>query len=61
MYDIRTATENYYSFSEPNVSFTWLQTTEQQTIMSSARLKIHLQTHGIPGMVANQMLANTIN
>ena len=46
MYDIRTATENYYSFSEPNVRFTWLQTTEQRAIMSSAGLQIHLQTHG---------------
>ena len=36
----------YYSFSEPNVCFTWLQMTEQQAIMSSARLQIHLQTHG---------------
>ena len=46
MYDIRTATENYYSFSKPNVRFTWLQTTEQRAIMSSARLQTHLQTHG---------------
>ena len=37
---------NYYSFSEPNVCFTWLQMTEQQAIMSSAGLQIHLQTHG---------------
>ena len=36
----------YYSFSEPNVGFTWLQTTEQRAIMSSAGLQIHLQTHG---------------
>ena len=61
MYDIRTATENYYSFSEPNVRFTWLQMTEQRAIMSSAGLQIHLQTHGSPGMVANQMPANRIN
>ena len=33
---------NYYSFNEPNVFFTSLQTTEQRAIMSSARL----QTHG---------------
>ena len=46
MYDICTATENYYSFSKPNVHFTWLQTTEQPMIMSSARLQTHLQTHG---------------
>ena len=46
MYDIRTATENYYSFSEPNVRFTWLQTTEQRTIMSSAGLQTNLQTYG---------------
>ena len=50
MYDIRTATENYYSFSEPNVRFTWLQTTEQRAISilisSSAWLQTHLQTHG---------------
>ena len=46
MYDIPTATENYYSFREPNVRFTWLQTTEQRAIMSSAGLQIHLQTHG---------------
>ena len=26
--------------------FTWLQTTEQRAIMSSAGLQIHLQTHG---------------
>ena len=37
---------NYYSFSETNVCFTWLQTTEQRAIMSSAGLQIHLQTHG---------------
>ena len=46
MYDIRTATENYYSFSKPNVRFTWLQKIEQRAIMSSARLQTHLQTHG---------------
>ena len=46
MYDIRTATENYYSFSEPNVRFTWLQTTEKRSIISSVGLQIHLQTHG---------------
>ena len=38
--------DNYYSFSVPNVCFTWLQTTEQRAIMSSAGLQIHLQTHG---------------
>ena len=58
MYDIRTATENYYSFSEPNVRFTWLQTAEQWAIMNSAGLQIYLQTHG---SLANQMPANTIN
>ena len=46
MYDIRTATENYYSFSQPNVRFAWLQTTEQRAIISSAGLQIHSQTHG---------------
>ena len=46
MHDIPTATENYYSLSEPNLRFTWLQTTEQRVIMSSAGLQIHLQTHG---------------
>ena len=46
MYDISTATENYYSFSVPNVRFTWLQTIEQRAIMSSAGMQIHLQTHG---------------
>ena len=46
MYDIRTATENYYSFSKPNVCFTWLQKIEQGAIMSSARPQTHLQTHG---------------
>ena len=30
----------------PNVCFTWLQTTEQRAIMSSAGLQIHLQPHG---------------
>ena len=28
------------------ICFTWLQTTEQRAIMSSAGLQIHLQTHG---------------
>ena len=28
----------YHSFSEPNVCFIWLQTTEQRAIMSSAGL-----------------------
>ena len=37
---------NYYSFGEPNVCFTWLQTTEQRAIMSSAGPQIHFQTHG---------------
>ena len=46
MYDIRTAIENYYSFSEPNVRFTWMQMTEQWGIMSSAGLQMYLQTHG---------------
>ena len=39
-------TDNYYSFSKPDVCFTWLQTTKQRAIMSSAGLQIHLQTHG---------------
>ena len=55
MYDIRTATENYYQFSKPNVRFTWLQKIKQRAIMSSDRL--HICKH----MVANQMPANTIN
>ena len=46
MYNIRTATEKYCSFSKPNVRFTWLQKIEQRAIMSSARLQTHLQTHG---------------
>ena len=37
----------HYSFSEPNVCFTWLQTTKQRAIMGSPRLQIHLPVNRV--------------